>query len=526
VGVTGCSNLGGSTIVLSAADQLRMEAGKPRAVAAAWADSFFPDVYRASVGQGGASITPATLAIVGLIDSSWAYGGGTQSTASGTVPPEPVYQPVVGKQAEVNAGTSSYDDYWRAIDTTSLAPRIDIPIGMTAAISDLWQLGLMPFDYALRVTHSPHPSFFLSPGGHCLQGGWDKLTYGGHRPGSKAALVMAWFDHWLKGANNGIDRLPNWNIYPTGATGWTVQSKTMPTRGTTLVDYYLDDYVDNAPAGSVPGVGRLTSDPPPAAGRDAMMCAPCGPNVEADPLDSVASPVSTALRYDSPAFPHDVTLAGNTLARIWADFDRSDGTLAANLFDVAPDGRVTHITDAQIRARDRAVDPQMSFYARGHLLDAYHPLTVATRQDATGVREYDLTFAPSAYVLPAGHRLELRVGFTDPKYVLPGPLLASMTGETVHVLHGGVYASRVTVSVITGPTAGPADSYDRRPTTTSASLPRRGTVAAGTRPAVQAPSTALAATGGLPLAAFSCVLVVTGALLAHRRQVVARVARR
>ncbi|MGB1906669.1 MAG: CocE/NonD family hydrolase, partial [Spongiibacter sp.] len=47
VGVTGCSNLGGSTIVAATADQVRMAEGKPRAVYAAWAESFFPDVYRA-----------------------------------------------------------------------------------------------------------------------------------------------------------------------------------------------------------------------------------------------------------------------------------------------------------------------------------------------------------------------------------------------------------------------------------------------------------------------------------------------
>ncbi|MCU1594523.1 MAG: peptidase, partial [Frankiales bacterium] len=304
VGVTGCSNLGGSTIVLATADQVRMREGKPRAVYAAWADSFFPDVYRASVGQGGASITPATLAIVGLIDGSYAYRQGNVSGLQ-------AYQPVVAKQAEINAGTSSYDQYWQAVDTTAAAKTLDIPLGMTAAISDLWQLGLMPFDYALRTTKSTHPSFFLSPGGHCTQGGWESLTYGGHKPGTKQALVMAWFDHWLKGAHNGIDRLPNWNIYPTGAKGWTVQSAAMPTPGTSLVDLYLD----NDGNGSVTDGGSLATKRPARAGRDELVCT-CGPSASADPTDTFVAPDATSLRYDTPVFTRDTTLAGNAIAQL------------------------------------------------------------------------------------------------------------------------------------------------------------------------------------------------------------------
>jgi predicted acyl esterase len=453
VGATGCSNLGGSTIVLASADQLRVQQGKRRAIYAAWADSFFPDVYRASVGTGGASMTPAAFAIAGLLDASWAYGDPTQAlTTPGASAPVQPFQPVLSKQYEINQGTSSYDAYWQSIDTMPMASQLDIPLGMTAAIDDLWQLGMMPFQYAQHTTRSPHPSFFLSPGGHCAQGGWDALTYGSRKSGSKRALVMAWFDHWLKGARNGIDKLPNFNIFPTGAKGWTVQSAAMPTPGTTLVDYYLD----NVAAGSVADVGSLRTQLPRADGTDQVSCIVCGMAPVGMPTDSAA------LRYETPPFTRDVTLAGNASARIWANFDRPDGAISLNLLDVAADGTATHVVDAQIRARDRAVDPKRSIYTKdGRLLDAFHPLTVEAREPVDGLAPYDLTFTPLAAAIAKGHHLELRVAFTDPKYVLPAPLLASMAGENMHVVHGGLRASRITLSFITGRTTEPRQRYDR-----------------------------------------------------------------
>jgi hypothetical protein len=217
----------------------------------------------------------------------------------------------------------------------------------------------------------------------------------------------------------------------------------MPTPRTKLVDYYLD----NVARGSITDTGRLTTSRPRTAGHDALQCT-CGPSTAADPTDSLVVGDPASLRYATPAFTRDTTLAGNAIARLQVDFDRADGTIAANLVDVSPSGAVTQIADAQIRARDRAVDRRMSFSARGHLLDAYHPLTAAARQEVTGTAEYDMTFNPLAYVVPKGDHVELRISFTDPKYVLPAPLLAAMAGETMRVVHGGVSASFVTLSVI------------------------------------------------------------------------------
>jgi predicted acyl esterase len=488
VGVTGCSNLGGSTIVVTSADQLRMRQGKPRAVYAAWADSYFPDVYRASVGTAGGSTSPASYAIVGLIGGSWAYGDPTQHVRADGGAPEPVRadQPVVRKTHEVNLGTSSYDAFWQAIDTTSMASQIDVPIGMSAAESDMWQLGLMSFQYSQLVKKSPHSSFFLSPGGHCTQGGWEKLSFAGKRPGTKPGLVKAWFDRWIKGAHNGVDALPNFNIYPVGGTGWTVGSATMPAKGTSLTTYYLD----NAPRASVSTVGRLVTRRPSLPGQDRLSCTWCGLGPAAFPTDALS------LRYAAAPVARDTTLAGNVAATVYANFDKPDAAIAVNLIDVAPDGSSAAVANGQIRARDRAIDPKRSIYAPdGRLLDAYHPLTAASQQAVDGVAAYNITLTPAAHVVPKGHHVELRVSFTDNKYQLPTPLLTSMAGANMDVIHGGkVYASEVTLPIITGPSLEKRSTFNRSlaPIDRVLAAEKAAAAPAGARPAtVGAPSVAV-----------------------------------
>ncbi len=418
VGVTGCSNLGGSTIVAATADQIRMTEGKPRAVYAIWAESFFPDVYRAVVGAGGASTSPAAYSIVGLI-------GASSLSADPANPSLQPNQPILAKLVETTAGTSSYDDFWRTINFVPMASEIDIPVAMTAAIDDLWQLSLTSFDYAQRLKKSPHASFFLSPGGHCAQGGWDKFQYAGKTNDSKASLVKAWFDHWLKGRDNGVASLPKFNVFPEGAETWTVQSSAIPAEQTQFTRFYLNSD------------GKLLESAP-AAAQQTLVCLPCAP--------SVSEP---SLVFDAPILDEAMTLAGAVSGFLNIDADRADSAFSVGLFFVDADGTENLISDAQIRARDRALDEENSLYDEyGQLLHPRHKLPVEARQVIDGVYRYPLSFMPAAHRIPAGSFIRLRVAFHESKYVLPFDLQTSMLGTTLTLHTGGGLASEIILPVI------------------------------------------------------------------------------
>jgi putative CocE/NonD family hydrolase len=454
VGATGCSNLGGSTMAMLDADQERMRAGKPRAVYAAWADSFFTDTYRAAVGPGAASTSPANFAVPAL------YGAGRlylrpQDHVPGDVVPlaqdadQEVYYRLLGMQLD----QSSYDEYWQKTDLTTYDAQIDVPVAMTGATDDLWQLGTIPMQTAMRLSKSPHAAYFMSPGGHCGTTLWETLTFGkGIHPGSKPKLVKMWFDRWLKGVHNGIDSLPNYNFHPVGAKSWTVQSATMPARGVRMTTLYFD----NVARGAVADTGSMLTERPAAIGRDEMQCTVCGMTSDGSVGDNLG------LRYLTKPVPRDTALAGVVEGTVYATFDRPDGAIAVNLLDVAPDGSAVHIVDAQIRARDRVVDWHKSLVtSSGLVLDPYHPLTVAARQVVNGVDAYHLTFTPAAWTVAKGHRIEARVTFTDPKFVLPANFLASMSGETMRVVHGGIQASEITLPIVSGNAVERRSSFNR-----------------------------------------------------------------
>jgi putative CocE/NonD family hydrolase len=443
VGATGCSNLGGATMAMLAADQVRMAAGKPRAVYAAWADSFFTDTYRAAVGPAGGSTSPSNFLVPALYGAGRAYNDPRDHVPGDVVPmAQDLDQEVYYRILDMQLDHSSYDGYWRQVDLTPYVPKIDVPVAMTGATDDLWQLGTIPMLTAMRMKKSPHASFFMSPGGHCGTTMWDRFTFGpGIKPGSKPALVKLWFDRWLKQRHNGADRLPNYNFFPVGAGRWSVQSPTMPVAGTKYARYFFD----NVARGTAADVGALTRRRPASIGRDALQCQVCGMTAVGNSADGLS------LQYQSEPFPRDTTLAGIVESTVWATFDREDGALSVNLLDVAPDGTATHVVDAQVRARDAAIDARQSLYAAdGMVLDAYHPLTVEARQVVHGVQAYHLTFSPAAWVVSKGHRLVARVAFTDPKYVLPAPFLAASSGETMLVVHGGIEASEISLPVVSG----------------------------------------------------------------------------
>jgi predicted acyl esterase len=306
-----------------------------------------------------------------------------------------------------------------------MASEIDIPVAMTAAIDDLWQLSLTSFDYAQRLKKSPHASFFLSPGGHCAQGGWDKFQYAGKTNDSKASLVKAWFDHWLKGRDNGVASLPKFNVFPEGAETWTVQSSAIPAEQTQFTRFYLNSD------------GKLLESAP-AAAQQTLVCLPCAP--------SVSEP---SLVFDAPILDEAMTLAGAVSGFLNIDADRADSAFSVGLFFVDADGTENLISDAQIRARDRALDEENSLYDEyGQLLHPRHKLTVEERQVIDGVYRYPLSFMPAAHRIPAGSFIRLRVAFHESKYVLPFDLQTSMLGTTLTLHTGGGLASEIILPVI------------------------------------------------------------------------------
>ena len=108
---------------------------------------------------------------------------------------------------------------------------------------------------------------FIGPTSHCMFGAEKRQTMVGDRDLGDArydyfARFIEWYDHWLKGIDNGALKRPKVDYYQMGANKW-MSSDSFPVKGTKYVDFYL---TSSGRANTLYGDGALSSDKAEAAG--------------------------------------------------------------------------------------------------------------------------------------------------------------------------------------------------------------------------------------------------------------------
>lgn len=176
------------------------------------------------------------------------------------------------------------------------------------------------------------------------------------------------------------------------------------------------------------------------------------------PLDQrLEAPQGVTFR--TPALEEPMALAGPLALRLRAASTAGDTDWHAKLSDVAPDGSESVITEGALRASHRELDP-----------DRTRPERPAhTHADPTPIEpgefyEYDVEIWPTAYELPEGHRLQLRVTSTDLPTHLPGWIAFDREAPEdveVHLHEPAVNTVRLADSHLLLPILAPADEPDR-----------------------------------------------------------------
>ncbi|MGV9879933.1 alpha/beta fold hydrolase [Streptomyces sp. NPDC003006] len=230
--------------------------------------------------------------------------------------------------------------------------------------------------------------------------------------------VHRWFDHLLKGRKNGIDREAPVQLRPVNSgpdfgarygfephSGWSAM--TGRHRGLTLGPAgRLVDGAADSPDGSAAGPGvaaqRISTglDSLADSGVPALQ-----QNVQAalgaqQPVPMAALRRPLAAVWKTAPSPRSQHVRGTARARLHVTPTGQDGTLVAYLYDVDRQGLGRLITHAPYTFRDRT--PGTAFTA-------------------------DFPLLPTAYDVPAGHRIALVVDAADSHYVSDNPPLAGMT---------------------------------------------------------------------------------------------------
>jgi uncharacterized protein len=269
--------------------------------------------------------------------------------------------------------------------------------------------------------------------------------------------IIRWYDHWLKGIDNGIMEEPPVRYWLMGANEWKTGSD-WPLPGTQWIKFYLGDWE------------RLsTNEPRPAdqAGKAAGE-----PDVFTQmPLKKTMN--VTRLRYMTDPLAKDLTVVGPISLTLHAAIDKTDTNWIVILKDVGPDVSVVtarekertvpaglperELTRGWLKASYRAIDA-----ARCKRGEPFHKLTRDSIKpvNPSEIIEYQIQILATANQFKTGHRICLEItsmdvptgtgAMTDVEYI-PYHVCRSET-VTHSIYHDAEHPSHLLIPVISGET--------------------------------------------------------------------------
>ena len=270
------------------------------------------------------------------------------------------------------------------------------------------------------------------------------------QPGAPApleSLQRAWFDKWLKGIDNGIDRYDPVTLWQQGSKQWTTDVA-FPRPGM----QHRRMYLDAASSGTAPGArhdGSLRTAPG-AAQRlsvDPSLTTICARDAAQGtagilPLPDVCSKDArisegAALTFTTAPVAEPTRISGPIAAHLNTVLDATDGYWTVTVNDVAPDGTSTVWSQGQLTASLRTVDePKATRSPNGDYTDPYPYLTLDTRQPIVPGEPttIDIGVRATDGVLLPGHRLRVDVFASNfPSGIPLRPLLYESGLRTQHL---------------------------------------------------------------------------------------------
>ena len=323
--------------------------------------------------------------------------------------------PVIASAQKSGCGNPKYwndwfnhqklDDYWRGLSIESRLNRVKVPVLGIGGWYDDARGTIRNYMGIDSLKKKPFQRLYMDAGAHK---GIDYVngSFGPEARVDSRMLQLRWFDHYLKGIDNGVDREPPVDIFIQGDNKWR-KEKEFPLARTKWTDFYIHS-AGHANGGA--GDGTLDTLPPKAEPVDTFTYDPGKPTpylIDSRELElslnedysRVHATRKDLLAFTSAPFTKEMEITGPMSATIYAASDALDTDWNVMLLDVYPDGRVMRIQDGVARARFREG------------FDKPKPLVPGT------VYQYNIDMWYTGIVIPAGHRLRVTIASAAfPKY--------------------------------------------------------------------------------------------------------------
>jgi putative CocE/NonD family hydrolase len=353
---------------------------------------------------------------------------------------------------------STRDDFWKQFSIRDRYPSVKVPVLDVEGWYDAFLAGGTE-NFAGMAAHGG--TEFARDNQRLVIGPWDHVNWG--RSDSDPApllkgigavgdspvndLMLAWYDHFLKGENNNVAGKPRVAYFVMGANIWK-SATSWPLPQTNWTTFYL-----SGPGGIADRKGQLISTAPDAQSPDTYTYDPAFPTPSLGghsccgaqsgpqgPYDQ--TPVeqrSDVLVYSSAPLEHDTEMTGPVDVRLWAQSTSADTDFTAKLTVAKPDGQVINLNSGILRTsfRDTLSDPTPTTPGRPY--------------------EYQIHVWPTSYEFRAGDRIRLEISSSDYPQFAPNPNTGAPFGvdsgtrtAVQTILHDREHPSAVTLPVIPG----------------------------------------------------------------------------
>ncbi len=343
----------------------------------------------------------------------------------------------------------TYDDYWAQEDCSRHFDKMNVPCFTIGSWYDFMCQGSVASFIGRQHRGGPNSrgqqQLLIGP---WLHGGYGNknvnkvgdMTYPVNAKFDAEQHLLKWFDHYLKGIDNGIERDPAVRYYVMGAVGeekspgnvWRTAAD-WPLRTTETALYFQED-------------GKLTRHPP--------VVAQSSTEILADPLhpESIpgrAFPGATDTRnfeiqaqvksFTTEPLDNAVEWTGRVRAELYVSSSARDTDFIVRVSDVYPDGRSILIADYILRSR----------YREGFEKEVF--------MEAGKVYKVAFDVGWMSQIFNRDHQIRVTVASTGAPFYEPNPntgepLTIDFPEQTVvaknRIYHSRSYASRVIAPVV------------------------------------------------------------------------------
>jgi putative CocE/NonD family hydrolase len=327
-----------------------------------------------------------------------------------------------------------YDAFWKDHGSSvidHLAEYKDVPEYHTTGWYDSWGTPVANLNFVeLRKAKKSLQRLIVGPWIHSSE----QLSYAGEAQFTDDAALdleafhLRWFDHWLKGVDNGVDREPPVRIYVMGGGDahktpegrlfvgghWRDEREWPPARAM-ATPYYLHSngtLSQEKPADSPPTTYLFDPrNPVPTLGGNVSSQGTlmfqgaadqrCRPGFWLCTDDKPLSARNDVLVFQTPTLDGNIEVTGRLIVKLWAASNGPDTDFTAKLIDVYPPnkdypaGVDLNIADSIVRARYRKGPGKAEFLKPGQ------------------PEEFTIEMYPTSMVFQRGHRIRLDISSSN-----------------------------------------------------------------------------------------------------------------